>query len=100
MLRNGGIDGYMYTPQNIFAIIFQENEKVSVLGRLRINIVSFLGLRLILGVGRLCKEDFVEIYPLLPPHFFEIKDNIRELDRVMKKRAFAFLLLCFHYSIV
>ena len=58
MLRKGGIDGYIYTPQNIFAIILQESEKVAELGRMKINLVSFLGMRLILGVGRLCKEDF------------------------------------------
>jgi len=58
MLRNGGIDGYMYTPQNIFTIIVQESDKVAGLGKLKINILSFLGMRLILGVGRLCKEDF------------------------------------------
>jgi hypothetical protein len=58
MLKNGGIDGYMYTPQNIFAIIVQENQKFKVLRKLKVNILSFVGFRLILGIGRLFKEDF------------------------------------------
>jgi hypothetical protein len=62
-----------------------------------LNCTSLAGLKLLVGSRRLIREDFCELYPLLPPNFLELRkrEDWLQLDTLIKKRALGFLILCF-----
>lgn len=74
VLRGAGIDYYFYTPENVFRVPSRLEEKPPIYGSLLLNITSFAGSRLLfLPENTILACEFVEIYPLLPPNFFQLK---------------------------
>lgn len=73
LLRAGGIDRFFYTPKNIFLIQVQAAERLQPKIKLKLNITSLAGLKLLMGSGRTIREDYCEVYPLLPPDFLALQ---------------------------
>lgn len=76
LLRAGGIDRYFYTPKNIFLIQPQAGERLQPMGKLKLNITSLAGLKLLVGSSRIIREDYCEVYPLLPPNFISLQEAL------------------------
>lgn len=76
LLRAGGIDRYFYTPKNIFLIQPQAGERLKPMGRLVLNITSLAGLKLLVGSSRIIRDDYCEVYPLLPPDFITLQEDL------------------------
>jgi hypothetical protein len=76
LLRAGGIDRYFYTPRNIFLIQPQAGGRLQPLGKLELNLTSLVGLKLLISNSRIIREDYCEVYPLLPPDFLDLRDKL------------------------